>query len=786
MMRWIALACLPLALAAPLAGQEFDLSVPNIMLGPEHVGEAPSFVRWTDDGRWLYFRWKPGGLPWHQEPSFHRVPAAGGTPEKVEPVHMDSVGPWLATGDYSVDRRRKVVSHDGDIWLIDRRSNRARRLTETRSADSNPTFSRDGRTVYFTREENVFALGLETGSLRQLTDIRRGPADRPTPEAEGQRGYLRDQQLELFEHIRREAEAREERDSLRQARDERQPTPLHIEREERVAGLMVSPTEHWVLIHVVRPGAQAQQTVVPDYVTATGYTEARNVRPKVGDAQGTARVGLITVETGAVTWLDLVPGEVGAAAEAGRTQLAMVSLRGWNRDGTLGLLAATSADFKDRWLHVIDGESGGITTVAHDRDEAWVAGPCGFCMGWMPDGGAIWFVSERDGFAHLYSAGARGGDLRQLTSGSWEVHAAAISSDERHFWIRTNEGSPFEYHFYHMPVDGGPRTRITEEAGIHIATPSPEGERLAVVHSYSNRPPELFLMDNRRGARMTRVTDTPTREWKSFPWVAPEIVWFTASDGVQVPARIYRPADLGAAPHGAAVIFVHGAGYLQNVHRGWSSYDREYMFHHLLAARGYTVLDIDYRASRGYGRDWRTAIYRHMGERDLLDHVDGARYLAESEGVDPGRIGIYGGSYGGFITLMAMFTRPETFAAGAALRAVTDWAHYSHNYTGRILNLPHEDDEAYRRSSPIYFAEGLQGPLLITHGMVDVNVHFQDVVRLAQRLIELGKTDWELAVYPVEDHAFVAPSSWTDQYRRILGLFDRHLAPDHSVETHVD
>ena len=198
--------------------------------------------------------------------------------------------------------------------------------------------------------------------------------------------------------------------------------------------------------------------------------------------------------------------------------------------------------------------------------------------------------------------------------------------------------------------------------------------------------------------------------------------------------------------------------------------------HHLLAARGYTVLDIDYRGSAGYGRDWRTAIYRHMGGKDLSDQVDGARWLVENEGVeDFERIGIYGGSYGGFITLMALFTEPESFGAGAALRSVTDWAHYNHWYTGRILNLPQDDEEAYRRSSPIYFAEGLEDPLLIAHGMVDTNVHFSDVVRLAQRLIELGKTDWEMAVYPVEDHGFVEPSSWTDEYRRILELFDRHI-----------
>jgi dipeptidyl aminopeptidase/acylaminoacyl peptidase len=163
------------------------------------------------------------------------------------------------------------------------------------------------------------------------------------------------------------------------------------------------------------------------------------------------------------------------------------------------------------------------------------------------------------------------------------------------------------------------------------------------------------------------------------------------------------------------------------------------MFHNLLTDLGYTVLDIDYRASAGYGRNWRTGIYRHMGGKDLSDHVDAARWLVLQHGIDAGRIGIYSGSYGGFITLMALFTSPGTFAAGAALRPVTDWAHYNHGYTANILNTPVEDSLSYRRSSPIYHAAGLNDELLICHVMMDVNVHFQDVMRLQQKLIELGK-----------------------------------------------
>jgi dipeptidyl aminopeptidase/acylaminoacyl peptidase len=309
-----------------------------------------------------------------------------------------------------------------------------------------------------------------------------------------------------------------------------------------------------------------------------------------------------------------------------------------------------------------------------------------------------------------------------------------------------------------MPISGGERTRRTGFAGSNQVDVSPDETMLADVRSYSNRPPELYLFINQPfspGKTVVAdkpVTTSPIPEFFAHNWIDPSIISFKARDGATVYGRIYRPSNYKGG--GPAVLFVHGAGYLQNVHRWWSSY------------------------SAGYGRDWRTGIYRHMGGKDLTDHVDAVNYLVKEHGVDPKRIGLYGGSYGGFITLMAMFTQSDVFAAGAALRPVTDWAHYNNPYTANILNLPQNDAEAYKQSSPIYFANGLKGALLICHGMVDTNVNFQDTVRLVEKLIELHKENWSVAPYPVEDHGFEREASWADEYKRILKLFVDNLKPD--------
>ncbi len=487
----------------------------------------------------------------------------------------------------------------------------------------------------------------------------------------------------------------------------------------------------------------------------------------MGDTQGRQRLAILNVKDGDVKWVDPAIGN--AALKDREIQLQAPV---WNEQGTHAVVQARAADNKDRWILALDPGTGATRILFTEHDDAWIGGPGAFTLGWLKNGEDIYFESERDGYAHLYKVGFSGGEPKQLTSGKFEVASVELSTDGSKFYLTTSEVGPGERHFYSMTIDGGARTQITKEPGSHRITLSPDEKWMADVYSYTNKPPELYAAANEPGAAGKKLTESPSKEFSEYKWIDVPIVQVPGRDGVKIPARFYKPANYRRG--GPAVIFVHGAGYLQNVHRYWSSYSHEYLFHHFLMEHGYLVLDMDYRGSAGYGRDWRTAIYRHMGGKDLDDNVDGAKWLVE-QGADPKRIGLYGGSYGGFITLMALFTSPDTFAAGAALRPVTDWAHYNHGYTANILNLPQKDVDAYKQSSPIYFANGLKGALLICHGMVDTNVFFQDSVRLIQKLIELRKENWSVAPYPVEDHGFLQPSSWADEYKRIFKLFEDNL-----------
>ncbi|HWP72672.1 MAG TPA: DPP IV N-terminal domain-containing protein, partial [Gemmatimonadaceae bacterium] len=461
------------ALLSPVVAESqasrFDLSIPNIMRGPELYGREPQNPRFTPNGEYIYFNWLPPGTDWRETTKPYRVRAqAGARPERVTEAQMDSVGPSLADGAISSDGQRRVVSYNGDLHLVDLRTGTTRRLTDTPAiTESNPTFAGSGNRIFFLRDgQNVMSLDLDTPLIRQVTDIRPGPAPSDPKVTDKQRLALEDQQKQLFgvirDQVRRDSIARAER----LWREGLRTKTLYLGQNERVTGLTVSPTGNALIVTTTITTPGSRQTIVPNWVTLNGYTEDLTVRTKVGDVQNGGRAAFMSLPSGEIHWIKPIPRD---SAEVP----SITAVLGWNDAGTQALLFAERKDFKERYLHRIDANGGRLTTIDVLKDSAWVGGPCYPCGGYLPGSDKVWLVSEADGYAHLYTMNADGTGKQQLTKGKWEVEDVRISNDRKYFELHTSEVSPFERHFYRMPIAGGAAERITTTVGGHTAVVSP-------------------------------------------------------------------------------------------------------------------------------------------------------------------------------------------------------------------------------------------------------------------------------------------------------------------------
>ncbi len=757
------------------------------------VGTSPSGIFWSEDGRTVYFNWNPERA---KGDSLYKIMLTGDRkPVKVSLTERRTLPPAEA-GTYNRAYTLRLYEKYGDLYLLDVKTGHVRLLTGTVERETSPVFSGDEQSVVFLRSNNLYRMNLSTGEVMQLTNFELSSRKSPDKLSD-EETVLKREQLALFDVLSERKAKREETERSSRTEPPRRLKQVYTD-GRNVVNPVASPDGRFITFALTKPAAGAKTTIVPSYVTETGFTEPISGRTKVGTPLATSeffvydtqRDTALAVSTKDIPGINDQPDYVKDypkkdTAKTKKPQPRTVAIGNitWSPDGKQAVVVVRAIDNKDRWLMALDPAGRTLKLLDRQRDEAWVGGPGigGFqgVLGWV-DNQTLYFQSEATGYSHLYTVNVTTGEKKQLTSGKFEVQQVQLARNKRYFYLTTNEIHPGEQHLYRMAVTGGERTKLTSMTGANDVTLSPDETKLAIRYSASNKPWELFYQeltaDTKGGispkGSPVKLTSSTTDAFNAYAWREPDVVTIPARDGQLIYARLFKPNGNGT---GKAVVFVHGAGYLQNAHKWWSQYSREYLFHNLLCERGYTVLDIDYRGSAGYGRDWRTGIYRHMGGKDLTDHVDAAQWLVKNHGVDAKRIGMYGGSYGGFITLMAMFTTPDAFKAGAALRPVTDWAAYNHGYTANILNEPQTDSLAYHRSSPIFFAEGLKGYLLICHGMVDVNVHFQDAVRLTQRLIELKKDNWEIAPYPVEDHGFVEPTSWLDEYKRILKLFEERL-----------
>jgi dipeptidyl aminopeptidase/acylaminoacyl peptidase len=777
-----------------------DLTLEKIMSDPDWIGPPVHDPFWSADGKSVYYSLKRAGTTISDQ---HEINLANAQDHVIEPREIANAD---APAVYDRAGKRAAFVRNGDVFVREISGGRLRQITRTAAMEMDPQFSADGRQLSFRVGNDWFVHDL----LSSLTTPIAAVKSEADPNAVPKPDDLRDMQLRTFSTLKRlhdETEAaRIHAEELRAADTTRAGAPFYLGDDVVVRATSLSPDARWLLVVTApRSAVRGREGKLTRYVTESGYEEFETERLRVGrnppPPQSVVLLNLTDHSQHPLSFEHL-PGinddplrsvreenarlhpDVEAAAPGPSKPRAVWITsdepdsegRGgiqWSADGHSLAIQLLSVDNKDRWLVTVDFSNYSLITQHRLSDAAWINDRANE-FGWLNDGRTLWYMSEESGFAHLYSK-AVNGDAHALTRGAFEISDPVLSPDGRWFYMQSNAVAPYSYDAYRIPVGGGELQRVSRFQGVERFALSPDGKRLLIQHSSPYVRSQIAVQSSDGSGNPHELTDTRSDEYKSLHWVDPQIVQVPSTHFKGfVYAKVYRAVNAASAHH-PAVIFVHGAGYLQDVSLRYSYYFREQMFNNLLAQHGYTVISLDYRASLGYGRDWRTAIYRQMGFPELEDMLDTKKWLVEQAGVDPKRVGVYGGSYGGFMTLMALFRAPGEFAAGAALRPVTDWMQYDHDYTSGILNDPQIDPIAYQRSSPIEYAAALRDPLLICHGVIDDNVLFEDSMRLYQRLIELHKDNFEISPYPMDRHGFTNADSWLDEYKRIYRLFEAHL-----------
>lgn len=746
------------------------LTVRDIMRDPSLAGMRPESERLSPDGSKVIFMWNPEG----KEPKnlYLASPSGGETRILVRPQDLLSPSPTptpenklnyglvvsddfiksrqnqIGNLDWSQDSKKILFAQNGDLYVLNltEKAPKPQRITKTQTAEVAARWLDDSR-ILFQQNGNLFVIDTENPSLVQVS---------------------------------------------------REANPQAF-----ISVFNATPSENGGLIaYVVSDGSKQRALFVPNYLDE--FVQAPSVRRGF-----TEQKILVAKSDGSLP----NPIEVKLPKAEGAGYIRGLD---WAADNSSLVVDRIDKDTKRRqlfYIHDVGSKAEKTILVTDETDEKWVA-PLSRLVETNPKNDSqILFASERDGFNHLYLATleraksqpnptgairqenpADSGftskvDIKQLTRGNYEVDWAKWTADGNQIVFSSTEENTAERQFYSFDVRTNNKTQISTAKGMKTNPQLDEvNAQPALLYSFSkwNQPGDLYSVKVCPGCRggnsPQQITKSVPESFKKINWYEPKFIDIPTRDGKKVKSKIYLPGNFGqnrAKRIFPMVIFVHGAGYLQNTINGWNNYYREFMFNDLLARKGYVVLDIDYRGSAGYGRDWRTDVYDFLGGKDYEDHLDAIDFMVANYAVDPKKVGVYGGSYGGFMAGMLVMRAPDKIAAAAALRPVFDWKNYfysSPTYTAERLGFPEKNPEGYRRSSPISYADKLQKPLLILHGLVDDNVPAQDSMQLVEKLIRLEKTPYfEAMFYPAENHAFTRASSWADEYERILNLFEKHL-----------
>jgi dipeptidyl-peptidase-4 len=656
------------------------------------------------------------------------VSAAELTPPGAgEPLEVEDYG-------WSADLRRLLVFTNsqpvwrlntrGDYWVFDREAGLLRQVGRFAKPSTlmYAQFSPDGRRIGYVVENNLYVEDLGTGTVIQLT------RDGSRTTINGNFDWVYEEEFGLYEGWRWSPDG--------------------------------SQIAYW----------QLDASGVRDFLlirnTDSLYSRIVPIQyPKAGEQNSAVRIGVVAADGGPTTWLrvDGDPRNIYLARMdwAGDRELLVQKLN--RHQNTLEVLLA-------------DAKTGAVRPVLVERDSAWVEVVDDLV--WLDRRRRFTWVSERDGWEHVYLVSRDGREQRLLTPGDFDV-LSVVAVDERGGWLYflASPDNPARRNLWRVRLDGrGRPERLgpTDLPGVHRYEPSPNGRWALHTYSRFGQPPvtDLVRLADHRTLRPLVANDKLRARVEALERGPVEFLSVPGADGVSLSAWVMKPPGFDPGRKYPLLMYVYGGPGSQTVLDAWAG--SGYLWHLLLSQQGVVVASVDNRGTNARGRAWRKAVYGRLGVLETRDQAAAAAAFARLPWVDPQRIGIWGWSYGGFMSLNALFQAPDVFRAAIAVAPVTHWKYYDTIYTERYNGLPQENPEGYDRGSPLTYAAQSAGSLLLVHGSGDDNVHYQNSEALINALVRANKP-FEMLVYPDRTHGISGGTTSEHLYGGMTRFLEEQL-----------
>jgi dipeptidyl-peptidase-4 len=702
------------------------LTVDRIYSAPSLSGQLTRGIEWTPDSRQIsFFDNKGTGKEGRTE--LWALDVASGqrrvlvSAEKLESVlPADNEPRTQATG---LGRRRPAeyqwapgggaLLFQGPTSLawFDLKSQTPRALVSGRASIADPKISPDGRYVSFVRDHNLWLVSVADGKERAVTEggteeVRKGELDWVYPE------------------------------------------------ELDIATAYWWAPDSTAIAYFEMDERKVAKYPLVDFSSPTGEAEEEPY-PPAGGGNPVVRVFVASVAGGEAHAMD-----------TGENTDVYIARVNWLADSKHLAIQRLNRPQTVLDLLIADATNGQSHTVLNETDQYWVN--INNDLHFLKDGKRFLWSSERSGYRHLYLYDLEGKQLAQITKGDWEVSAVdAVDEGKGLVYFTGTAKTPLERHLYRVSLDGSAISRITIHNGTHGVNMAPDASAFVDTYSDVMTPPRQDI-DHADGSLLRVVNENRVAELAEYHLSAPQFLSVKARDGMPMNAVMTKPPDFDASKKYPVLVFTYGGPHAQVVTNAWGGNNA--LWHQLMAQKGYIIFSLDNRGSGGRGHAFEEPIHYHLGAIELSDQLDGVNYLKTLPYVDADRIGIWGWSYGGHMTLHAMFEAADVFKAGFAGGPVTDWHFYDSIYTERYLGLLPQNESAYHASSPIEKAGGLRGKLLIAHGTGDDNVHFANTLSLINKLIEVGKYA-EVMPFPGRGHGASDPAARKVLFNRVTQFF---------------